>query len=287
MHQSNFNTKKVYLTIDFEDLYFDYKRFTGIQLKNDFSKENILWNSYSEIQKLLLFENKKITFFCTGIIARQYPDLIRKISNDGHEIACHYFYHDEVSKSSVYNFEKNINLALNELSKNSKNKILGFRAPYFAISHENIEHFEVISKYFLYESSLSSKKINEIEKLKKKIKRKLYFLPIIEKNFYLLKFKFGGTYFKLMTKKIIDAHYEYSQKKNLYPILYFHPYEFDYNSSYFIKYKEFNQLKDWKKFYFYLKQFQWSSFNYKLKKNLSYMFKKYSFGNCLRDLILK
>ena len=29
------------------------------------------------------------------------PEIISKISNDGHEIACHYFYHDDVYKENI------------------------------------------------------------------------------------------------------------------------------------------------------------------------------------------
>ena len=97
--------KKIFLTIDFEDLYFDYKRSLKIKENKEF-KEKALWESYQFISTRLelIKKNLKITFFCTGILAKQFPDLIKRISRDGHEIACHYFYHDYANKDKINNF---------------------------------------------------------------------------------------------------------------------------------------------------------------------------------------
>jgi len=109
--------KKIFLTIDFEDLYFDYKRSLKIKENKEF-KEKALWESYQFISTRLelIKKNLKITFFCTGILANKFPDLIKRISRDGHEIACHYFYHDYANKDKINNFEENINFALESLS---------------------------------------------------------------------------------------------------------------------------------------------------------------------------
>ena len=39
-------------------------------------------------------DSKKITFFTTGTVAETFPELLQQIASDGHEIACHYHYHD-------------------------------------------------------------------------------------------------------------------------------------------------------------------------------------------------
>ena len=54
------------------------------------------------------FSNSKVTFFTTGTVARLAPDLLKQISNDGHEIASHYNYHDLMFKQSNNEIEKNL-----------------------------------------------------------------------------------------------------------------------------------------------------------------------------------
>ena len=46
----NTSNKKIFLTIDFEDLYFDYKRSLKIKENKDF-KEKALWDCYELISK--------------------------------------------------------------------------------------------------------------------------------------------------------------------------------------------------------------------------------------------
>ena len=70
------------------------------------------------------------------------------ISNDGHEIACHYYYHDDVYKEGINNFEENLRKAVFYLKKASNQKISGFRAPKFSVNMNNIEHYKIINKYF-------------------------------------------------------------------------------------------------------------------------------------------
>ena len=43
----------------------------------------------SRILDLLKAEGVRATFFCTGNFARQAPDLVRRIMDEGHEVACH------------------------------------------------------------------------------------------------------------------------------------------------------------------------------------------------------
>ena len=82
-----------YLSIDLEDFTFDLMRSLGIEPRVNFDALKLgyeLINNFS-INKLA---SKKITFFTTGTVAQTYPELLQEIANDGHEIACHYHYHD-------------------------------------------------------------------------------------------------------------------------------------------------------------------------------------------------
>ena len=286
MLYKNINNRKIFLTIDFEDLYHDYKRLLNINENLGF-KEHALWQSYETINYNLscLKKNLKITFFCTAIIAKEFPDLIKKISNDGHEIACHYYFHDYVNSDNLLLFEKNLNLSIDLLTKCSSNKIVGFRAPYFSLDVDNFEYYKILSKYFLYDSSLNEIEDEKFRFLDSKINNDLFFFPVINFKFLrLLKFRFGGSFFKILNKQLIKNIYNFHLKKNLLPIIYLHPYEFDYNKSFFIPYKSFYNIKK-NKLTKYFKQYLWSSLNKKIIKNLHEINKNYELGGSLMKVL--
>lgn len=58
---------------------------------------NVYWGNENldSILETLKTNNVKTTFFVGGMWANQYPDLLKKIYNDGHEIANHGYYHKD------------------------------------------------------------------------------------------------------------------------------------------------------------------------------------------------
>ena len=133
-------TKKLpfYLSIDFEDSYHDTLRELG--KKNPDSKDAALKKSYEIIKmvKKRYLNQRPLTFFVTGILAKKHPKLIRKIFEDGNEIGCHYNFHDDINKSNRQNLAKNLDIAIDSISKAIGVKPIGFRAPNFAIDEDNI-----------------------------------------------------------------------------------------------------------------------------------------------------
>ena len=87
---------KCLLTVDFEDFSHDLKRFLKI---DDFKgRPNALNKSIEVLNEILEKTNSKneVTFFVTGQCAKDYPEIIREISNSGHEVACHGNFHDMI-----------------------------------------------------------------------------------------------------------------------------------------------------------------------------------------------
>ena len=86
----------VHYTVDLEDFTFDLCRSLDSTVLPRLRTDS-LFESYHNILNLLsLFQENtlNITFFCTGVMADRYPDLIKLIVSDGHEIACHGNFHD-------------------------------------------------------------------------------------------------------------------------------------------------------------------------------------------------
>ena len=142
-----------FFSVDFEDYYHDKKRQLGHG--NPGILEIPLWKSYEKIQNLSknLFNGKKITFFTTGIVARKAPDLLARISKDGHEVGCHYNFHDSIHLSNRENFSKNLDIAIESIHKATGTLPKGFRAPNFDIKPNDFWAYEEIAKRFDYDSS--------------------------------------------------------------------------------------------------------------------------------------
>ena len=248
-----------------------------------------MWQSYELINNFLESNHggAKITFFCTGILSKQYPNLIKKISNDGHEIACHYYFHDSVRDEDLKEFEKNIVLAITALEEQSNNKVTGFRAPNFAIKVTDVNHFKIISKYFKYDSSLNINNHSQIEKLEQKINSNQFkFIPVIAEKPYLgfPYMKSGGSYLKLFNAhfslKVISKNVTKKQVAQIY----LHPYEFVSDMSFYLTWKEFNGIPFHIKLYWVIRQIQWHIIgNKSVIKKLEKIFSKYEIGGKMND----
>ena len=289
MHIKTSINNKVYLSIDFEDFTHDFKRGLGLT-KNNKINENSLWRSYEIINNFLntKLNGAKITFFCTGIIATKCPELIKKISSDGHEIACHYYYHDSVRNENLEEFERNIILAIKELEKCSNNKVTGFRAPGFSIEITDINHFKIISKYFMYDSSLNIQEESELENLKQLINSSEFkFIPVIAEKPYLgfPYMKSGGSYLKLFSVHFALKVISKNLLNNRVAQVYLHPYEFVSDMSFYTYWKEMNGLSFLKKIYWLFRQSQWHIVgNKSVLKKLEKIFSKYKNGGKLNEI---
>ena len=136
------------MSVDLEDYYCDLP----------FSE----WSKYDSrvvenTNKILdLFEkyNVKATFFVLGYIAEKFPELIKKISNLGHEISSHTYSHMDLRKVSRAEFEEDFFKSINILEKITNKKVEGFRAPFFSINKNNYWVFEILNKNLTYDSSI-------------------------------------------------------------------------------------------------------------------------------------
>jgi len=253
-----------YLTIDFEDFHHDYSRLLGIP-KPEFREKSLI-ESYKVIKNLISNIPKSgkeniATFFVTGVVAKKFPEIIKIIKNDGNEIACHYFFHDNINTQSREAFKKNLDLAIEAIAKATGEIPKGFRAPNFAISRNSLWAFEEISKRFLYDSSfkVDLKDEKDIKFYKEYFKNlKLYQFFIFQLNLIenILPVRLGGTFIKVLPNKFFSDGLEKIFYKNYTPILYLHPYEVLEKKYFSIPFKELKKLNI-NKFFMWLRQNQW------------------------------
>ncbi len=88
------------------------------------------YESTQRILDILAKHNAKATFFCLGSRADSNPDMLKKISNAGHEVANHSYSHPNLVQLSLNDALANINSATNAI-KNVTGKSPGYlRPPY-------------------------------------------------------------------------------------------------------------------------------------------------------------
>ena len=99
------------LTIDVED-YFQVSAFAPYIARADWdSRECRVERNIDRILALLEEHDTEATFFTLGWIAERYPQLVRRIASQGHEVASHGYGHERASDLDEVAFSADIRRA--------------------------------------------------------------------------------------------------------------------------------------------------------------------------------
>jgi peptidoglycan/xylan/chitin deacetylase (PgdA/CDA1 family) len=94
----------------------------------------------------------RATFFCPGFTAERYPDLLRRVRDEGHEIAHHGYLHESVAGMTVAQEATMIDKGLDALEKVLGQRPVGYRAPMWETTYATAGL--LLDRGFLYDSSL-------------------------------------------------------------------------------------------------------------------------------------
>lgn len=129
------------LSFDTEEWYIE-KTFKGGRVDK--------YKQYDEILDWILITldkfNLKATFFCVGELAVQFPEVVKRISERGHEIGSHSNRHFWVTKMTREEFAEDTRKAIQSLENLTGKKVRSFRAPAFSIGKENDWALEVLAE---------------------------------------------------------------------------------------------------------------------------------------------
>jgi len=143
------------LTIDVED-YFQVSAFAPHISRNEWPiRECRVERNVDCILSMLDEYGTKATFFTLGWIAERYPELVRRIAADGHEIASHGYGHERASDQTPESFFSDIHVAKLILEDLAGYEVKGYRAPSFSIGEKNLWAFDCLERAgYLYSSSI-------------------------------------------------------------------------------------------------------------------------------------
>jgi polysaccharide deacetylase family protein (PEP-CTERM system associated) len=142
-------------TIDVED-YFQVSAFAPHIPRSEWPiRECRIERNVDNILAMLDEHGTKATFFTLGWIAERYPEVVRNIIRNGHELASHGYGHERASDQTPESFFADINVAKLILEDLSGTEVKGYRAPSFSIGEKNLWAFECLEKAgYRYSSSI-------------------------------------------------------------------------------------------------------------------------------------
>ena len=143
------------LTIDVED-YFQVSAFAPFIARSEWlHRECRVERNVERILEMLAAGGAKATFFTLGWVAERYPQLVRAIVAQGHELASHGYDHQRVSDLSPQAFFDDIDRARRLLQDIGGVDVQGYRAPSFSIGANNLWAFGDLARAgYRYSSSI-------------------------------------------------------------------------------------------------------------------------------------
>ena len=142
------------MTVDVED-YFQVSAFEDVINKDSWDSQQLrVGQNTHRLLDLFAEHNVKSTFFTLGWVAKRCPDVIKRIVNEGHELASHGLEHQRATTMTRTQFEKDVYDSKAILEDVSGSVIKGYRAPSFSVNDSNTWVYEVlVEQGFIYSSS--------------------------------------------------------------------------------------------------------------------------------------
>lgn len=177
------------------------------------------------------------TFFVLTRVAEKFPDLIREVARDGHEIASHGHAHQLLTRMTPDEFRRDVQTSIEILERLTFTRPLGYRAPAFSIVRQTRWAGPILAELgFTYDSSIFP------------IRHRRYGIPDAPRGIHrwsncdLIEIPpatlrmagvnipiAGGGYFRLWPREFISRSIARLNRENTPAVLYLHPYELDVN----------------------------------------------------------
>ncbi len=212
------------LTFDIEEWYIE-KVYHGGRKERYLEFDRLLDN----ILDILDENNTKATFFCLGEMAKDFPYVIKKIYDRGHEIGSHSNKHIWLNKLSKQEVREDTRSSIDSLEQLIGEKVLSYRAPAFSIGEENKWVFENLAECGIKRDASvfpAQRDFGGFSTFTEKEPVIISYQGIEIKEFPISTLKFlgkeivysGGGYFRFFPISFIQSQI----KKNDYTMTYFH-----------------------------------------------------------------
>jgi len=221
------------LTIDLED-WFHILDHPATERPDQWSGfESRLEKNVDRLLDLLDEHHQQATWFCLGWIAKQYPQVVKKVAAK-HELACHSDVHQLVYNQTPIAFKEDTQNVIRRLEDLSGKKMNAYRASGFSITEKTSWAFEILSECGItIDCSVfpASRNHGGFEKFGTAQPCRIAVNGTFLKEFPLNTIRLfgkeivfsGGGYFRALPYSFIHSQ----MKKSDYVMTYFHPRDFD------------------------------------------------------------
>jgi polysaccharide deacetylase family protein (PEP-CTERM system associated) len=187
---------------------------------------------------ILAEHGRSATMFVLGKFARRFPETVRRMAREGHEVASHGYGHVEIFQQSPAEFREDVGSSKQLLEEITGQPVRGYRAPDFSIVSSTLWALDVLAEQgYQYDSS-----VFPIPMARYGIEgwpigpvnvclasgRSIVELPIAALTWMGRRWPVaGGGYHRLLPWSVIRWAVRYSLRQNEQFMAYCHPYEFD------------------------------------------------------------
>ena len=224
------------LSFDLEDWHQLVRRGAGAQ---DWDRSHPAFER--QVRVVLDFLDRidvKATFFVLGMCAHNYPALVSELAERGHEIASHGTAHTRVYAQTREDFRRDLEESIALLEELTGRRPSGYRAPAFSINRDTLWAYDVLAELgFRYDSSQHDspripRRIEGIPgdayRLRLDSGGELWEFPITVGRIRGRTVPIGGGgYWRVFPDSLLLRSLRAVKRESVYPVLYFHPYEFD------------------------------------------------------------
>jgi len=229
-----------FLTFDIEEWY--HANFEGFDFSKYIGQKTNLEKNVDSLIELCSQYSVKSTCFVLGQVGENSPQIVKKLYNEGHEIASHGYGHQLVYNMNPDTFKSDLKKSCDILENITGDKIKGYRAPAWSVKKETLEwYYSVLEELGLeYSSSVYPAKtfLYGIPDFPEKIhyplvkgkKVTILEIPGSVVNIMGKKVGFsGGFYLRIFPAWFINKNIKSKNLKGESVFVYLHPREIDKN----------------------------------------------------------
>ena len=227
------------MTVDVEE-HFQVSAFANdIQITEWHKIESRVVRNTNRLLEIFSENNINATFFVLGWVAEKYPQIVKDIASEGHEIASHGYSHQLIYNQKYELFKEETQRAKNILEDITQTTVLGYRAASYSITKESVWALDILAEAgFMYDSSIFPVRHDRYGMpdtprypyaITTENGNKLIEFPLSTMNIFGYQLPIaGGGYFRLYPYSFSKMALRSINRKDYKPfIFYLHPWEVD------------------------------------------------------------
>ncbi|MCA1554408.1 MAG: polysaccharide deacetylase family protein, partial [Chloroflexi bacterium] len=176
----------------------------------------------------------RATFFVLGVTAYEHPEWVRRIADEGHEVATHGWSHTPIYRQTPCEFRDELRRSLDVLQSITGERVRGHRAAFFSITTRSLWALDELAAQGLrYDASIYPVHnyrygMPRAHRFPYRLSQPLWELPISTWRVGRVNVPMGGGfYLRFWHYRLVQWAIKRLNAQGQPAVMYFHPWEFD------------------------------------------------------------